>query len=949
MRLQKDGRSRAVRERLQMLNHTKGKLNMSTNKKELARLLFGTDEKQSGKSGRPGKTGKSDRKEYNLEEMTIEQIKLYIQKAPDDTNRAELLLFLGNTYLEGRKGIPRDFKEAYKNFLFAANLGHQGAQYNVALMIDDILFKGKYGKHKLPLQNPEKTYLEILAKVCKGSDKKLAAEAHAKIGLHQFDSVTDKTLEINKHTLKLAFDNFKSSAELMPTPVGLYYLGICKEDGYGTAKNVHQAFGHYCEAFALDTNNAEFAYKIATFYEFGYGVVPISIKNAAKFYDQARKLGSEKATFQLCIICLQNRAIEQTRTQGLEYLNSLKDVADPDIQFKMGQLFEKGVLGIEKSPMRAFECFVNATVRGGLAEAWEKVAMCYLRGFGVAQNINKAFEICNNPELKLEIEAELRKELAQQMYEAALGFLTGISVQGKTLERNSAKALEYLNKAVQEKSVAAQNLLALCLIRPSDFGLMGIKSDQKRGLQLLKEIEKVSLDAANNLGWCNLSGIAVKQNEKAGFEYFESASKKGNLTAKLNLALIYILGLGIEADPDYGFELMSEVDTEIANQDEAMENVGRDLLQFGFCHMPSAKETVLPIKSGLIDILANPIWKENRDILYHIGCFYLYGNGIASNPERAFEFFSKASEKGQKSAKFELGRAHAEGLGVAVNTDLAFKIHDENSAENVDSLLYLARMTLNGKGRYAKSEALKMFRFAMAHGWEDAMAHLGYCYEVGLAGLRPNPSEALRLYKQAAAKESALACYYAGRCLERQKEKDPAHMKEAIQFYSQGALAGNAWCLNRMGSFYEKEKNPKKAFSSFYLAAKYHHPEAQFNLARCYEKGIGTAVLLNQALYWYEKASLGCNDAKLAYKKLQKSITSPEILRFSRKDITKVFTEERQVLALAKKGAGEANPDAAKKEAVSEVEKSVAVLEKSESTKVKNHKTNGMNGIRKFY
>lgn len=773
---------------------------MSTNKKELARLLFGTEQKQSVKKA---KFGKRDTKEESLttfEGLTIEQIKLFIQKATNDSTRADLLLFLGNTYLEGRKNVPKDLKEAYKNFLFAANLGHQGAQYNVALLIEDVIFKNKNSKHKLPVQNPEKIYLEMLAKVISGPDKRLIAEAHYKMGIHHFDAVTDKTIEINASSLKSAFEHFMTSTEIMPSAMSFYYIGICKEEGYGTPKNLLQAFSAYCEAFARDTHNAEFALKVGTFYEYGYGVMPISHKNALKFYEKARELGSVRATWRLCVICLQNRSIEQTKQQGLLYLKSLKDVDDSEIQFKMGQVFENGSLGIEISPEKAFSCYMKASHDKSLPKASEKLAECYLRGFGVAKNIDKAFEIFNNPDLKLKIDAGLRLELAENLYEAALLYMSGISVNGKSVTRNSSKVLEYLYKAVQEKSVAAQNLLALCLIRPSAFGLIGIKSDQKRGIQLLKEIEKESKeshDAENNLGSCDLNGIA-----------------------------------------------------------------------------------------------------ENPNILYQIGCFHLDGNSNISDPERAFEFFSKAAELGHKNAKFEVGRAYAEGLGVAVNTDLAFKIHAENSKENVDSLLYLARMTLKGQGHYAKSDAVKMFRFAMAHGWEDAIAHLGYCYEMGLGGLRQNSSEAQRLYKQAISKESALACYYGGRCLER--KNDPKFMQEAIQLYSDGALAGNAWCLNRMGSFYEKgylplvEQNPEKAFSNFYLAAKYHHPEAQYNLARCYEKGIGTSVDLTQALYWYEKSSRGdCRDATFAYQRLQRSSSPPEIVRFTSKDMTQDKTRKQ--------------------------------------------------------
>ncbi len=85
-------------------------------------------------------------------------------------------------------------------------------------------------------------------------------------------------------------------------------------------------------------------------------------------------------------------------------------------------------------------------------------------------------------------------------------------------------------------------------------------------------------------------------------------------------------------------------------------------------------------------------------------------------PEKAFEFFSKAAAAGDAEAMFELGKLHEKGIGTAQNVP----------------------------------EAIKLYQQAADLGFADAINDLGFLYYQGAEGLPRNPKKAVELFIRAA-------------------------------------------------------------------------------------------------------------------------------------------------------------------------------------------------------
>jgi TPR repeat protein len=60
------------------------------------------------------------------------------------------------------------------------------------------------------------------------------------------------------------------------------------------------------------------------------------------------------------------------------------------------------------------------------------------------------------------------------------------------------------------------------------------------------------------------------------------------------------------------------------------------------------------------------------------------------------------------------------------------------------------------------------------------------------------------------------------------------------------------------------EADAEAAFWLFRAAATQAFPPAEYNVGRCYERGIGVAVSLNEASLWYYKAARAGHDAAIA-------------------------------------------------------------------------------------
>jgi TPR repeat protein len=109
-----------------------------------------------------------------------------------------------------------------------------------------------------------------------------------------------------------------------------------------------------------------------------------------------------------------------------------------------------------------------------------------------------------------------------------------------------------------------------------------------------------------------------------------------------------------------------------------------------------------------------------------LGTQYLLGRGVAKNNDKAFYYFSEASEQGDPLADNELGYMYAAGKGTPRDYQQSF-IHYEKAAKHgLASAQYsLGLMYLNGLGTPRnKAQAIEWFTQSAKSGFEPAKVAL---------------------------------------------------------------------------------------------------------------------------------------------------------------------------------------------------------------------------------
>ena len=121
--------------------------------------------------------------------------------------------------------------------------------------------------------------------------------------------------------------------------------------------------------------------------------------------------------------------------------------------------------------------------------------------------------------------------------------------------------------------------------------------------------EEGDSEALNKMGGMYVMGLGVEANPQKAFELFTEAAEKGNLKALCNLGLLYEDGNGVQ----------------------------KDILKAIECYTEAAK-------------------LGETEAMKRLGVIYLFGtDGIAQDTDKAIEWFVKATEQGDYESYYALG------------------------------------------------------------------------------------------------------------------------------------------------------------------------------------------------------------------------------------------------------------------------------------------------------
>lgn len=218
------------------------------------------------------------------------------------------------------------------------------------------------------------------------------------------------------------------------------------------------------------------------------------------------------------------------------------------------------------------------------------------------------------------------------------------------------------------------------------------------------------------------------------------------------------------------------------------------------------------------------------DACLTLGYMYLYGeNGVESNPQKAFKYYSMAASQEDKIAINNLGSLYFSGIGVEKNTlkaaqmfNKAAKLGNHEAALNL-AVIYLGTPSANS----AKDSIVPLLQQAANGGNVIAKYILGYSYYRGF--LLPKDDYKSFELLQAAATEFDEAQYQlAMRYMKA--EGTPRNYGNAVKYLKQSAHQGNTDAMlaiaNILAAGTSYQKNEYEAYIWFNIASAYQIKEA---------------------------------------------------------------------------------------------------------------------------
>lgn len=393
-------------------------------------------------------------------------------------------------------------------------------------------------------------------------------------------------------------------------------------------------------------------------------------------------------------------------------------------------------------------------------------------------------------------------------------------------------------------------------------------------------------------------------------ELLKEAAEEGDLDALADLALAYGFGgFGIEQDHVKYVELLEKgsnaghalCHTFLARrkEGEVRQELGKkalasdNKLAHGFCYAFG-----LGVEQDYRK--AFELFKEEAEkgvllALFWLGTFYYEGRGTEkSDPAMSLMWLTKAAERGDVVAQYNVGMHYMNGEGVEKDPKAALVWFEKAARQGYAEGAFCAGLALR-KNPHRTEEDLKQavawYQQAADAGHAFAQCNLGNCYANG-SGVEKNGPLAMKWFRKAAQQGDSVAQYNVGNALEHGKYGEEVDLKRAFKYYMQAANGGHAGSQYCIGVFYtdgivvqkdlkkafewhmraaeagepyaqcsvgyyyhEVERNFAKAFHYYTLAAKQEHLNATFNLGLCYLEGKGTPIDVDKAAEYFFRAA----------------------------------------------------------------------------------------------
>lgn len=200
--------------------------------------------------------------------------------------------------------------------------------------------------------------------------------------------------------------------------------------------------------------------------------------------------------------------------------------------------------------------------------------------------------------------------------------------------------------------------------------------------KLQESVESTS--AVNDLGCMYASGIGVRRNIKMAVAYFMEASMKRNLFGLLNMAQLYVDGLGVERDLQKARDMYAQ----------AFEQGYSDaMVMCGDTYLTEEDYT------SALDCYLKAVYRRSPYAYYRLGWLYKEGLGIEKDLQKALEYYQKAVDMQYPAALADLGLMYKEGNLVEKDSEKALQFLTKAADKgNAVAMYELYQIFLRGDG-----------------------------------------------------------------------------------------------------------------------------------------------------------------------------------------------------------------------------------------------------------
>ena len=357
------------------------------------------------------------------------------------------------------------------------------------------------------------------------------------------------------------------------------------------------------------------------------------------------------------------------------------------------------------------------------------------------------------------------------------------------------------------------------------------------------------LEAAVRLGDCYAQGRGVEVDYQQAVEWYQKAAVQDNAEAAFRLGECYAQGHGVEVDYQQAVEWYRKA----AAKDNAEAEV-----RLGECYVQGHGVEV--DYQQAVGWYQKAAVQDNAEAAVRLGDCYANGIGIQVDYRKAAAWYRKAAEQGNAEADFRLGQCYANGNGVQQDYTKAVEYYRKAAEQgSAEAQFQLCNCYANGNGvQQDYKKAIEWLEKAVKQGYAGAIKYLTHLenakFYSEISGLSPE-----ELYQK------GLSYIYG--------DGVPKNIQMALVYIEISAEQGNAEAQNRLGEWYERKQNYKKAMEFYSLAAKQGQINAMYQLGLAYHLGRGVVHDDIMAINWLEKAaSQGHAAAKIRLKKAKSNL-----------------------------------------------------------------------------